>query len=61
MTGPLLLTVRETALSLRVGRNRVYELIRTGDIPAVRIGRAIRVPEKGLVEWLESNTERKHQ
>lgn len=61
---PLTLTVRETAEALRVGKNTVYELIRHGDIPAVRIGRAIRIPEKGLHAWLETqstNTERKHR
>lgn len=58
----LTLTVAETAQALRVGRNTVYELIRQGELPALRIGRAIRVPERGLREWLEaqSNTERKH-
>lgn len=53
---PLTFTVNETARELRVGRNTVYELIRAGELPALHIGRAIRVPVSALRAWLESNT-----
>lgn len=49
----LLLTVPETARLLRIGRNTVYELVARGELPAVRLGRVIRIPRRRLLAWLE--------
>ena len=40
----LLLTIREAAKALRLGRSTIYELIAAGEIEAVHIGRSARVP-----------------
>jgi excisionase family DNA binding protein len=40
----LLLTVREAAHALGVGRSTTYELIAAGELEVVHIGRACRVP-----------------
>lgn len=53
----LLLTVAETAAALHLGRNTVYDLIRLGQLPTIRVGRAIRVPQAALTEWIQNNTE----
>jgi excisionase family DNA binding protein len=47
------LKVPEVAQVLRVARSRAYELVANGSIPAVKIGRSIRVPRRELDEWLE--------
>jgi len=47
-----LLTVKEAAAFLRIGRNTCYELIRQGQLPHVRLGRLIRVPRLGLESWI---------
>jgi excisionase family DNA binding protein len=39
------LTVENIAAELRVSRMAVYRWVDVGDLPAVRIGRLIRVPE----------------
>ncbi len=39
----LLVTAEEAAESLGIGRSKVYELIRTGQIPSVRIGSCRRI------------------
>jgi excisionase family DNA binding protein len=49
-----LLTVAEVAEMLRVSTMTVYRLIRTGELPAVRIGRSYRVREPDLEAYLES-------
>ena len=36
-----------------IGRSTAYRLIRSGDIPHIRIGRKIRVPRKYLAEQIE--------
>lgn len=48
-----LLTVPETARILRISRNLAYELVARDEIPAIRLGRVIRVPRHGLQVWLD--------
>ena len=40
----LLLTPKEAATALGLGRSKIYELIRAGDLPSVQIGRCRRIP-----------------
>jgi excisionase family DNA binding protein len=47
-----LLTVKEAAELLRVTQARTYQLLRSGFIPGVRIGRQIRVDESALHQWV---------
>jgi excisionase family DNA binding protein len=49
-----LLTVPETAQVLRISRDLVYELIHRRELPAIRLGRKIRVPAFGLRQWIAS-------
>lgn len=49
---PLLLTVDEIAVILRISRGRAYEACRQGAIPSVRIGRRLLVPRARLAELL---------
>ena len=54
----LLLTVPEAAKMLRIGRNLAYELVARGELPAVRLGRAIRIPRDVLHDWVRESAER---
>lgn len=49
---PLALTVLEAGQVLRVGRNVAYDLVRSGQLRSVRVGRNIRIPRDALVEYL---------
>ena len=49
-----LLTIPEVAEVLRVPPARAYELARAGLIPAVRIGRQVRVDRDALQEWVDA-------
>jgi excisionase family DNA binding protein len=51
---PNLLTVREVAEMMRVSKMTVYRLIDSGDLRAKRIGRGFRIPEKAVVDYLNS-------
>jgi excisionase family DNA binding protein len=39
---------------LGIGRTKAYELVATGELPAVRIGRCIRINRKELDDWLRA-------
>ena len=47
------LKVPEVAEVLRIARIRAYELVGSGEIPSIRIGRSVRVSRKELERWLE--------
>lgn len=54
-TIPRLLTVKVVAQHLGLRTGRVYELIRYGSLPSVRIGeRQLRVSEAALRKFIES-------
>ncbi len=55
-TLPEVLTVREAATILRVGRNQLYQAVARGELGAVRIGRSIRIPRHALLDLLASAT-----
>lgn len=46
------LRVEDLMPILGIGRNTAYELIRSGQIRSVRIGRQIRIPREALLEFL---------
>lgn len=49
---PLLVSVRDAAALLGIGRTTVYELIADGELEAVHIRRAIRVPVAAIEEYV---------
>lgn len=56
---PAVLTVEEMRHFLGVSRPVAYQLVQRRDFPAIRIGRAIRVPREALLQWVEKQTQAK--
>jgi excisionase family DNA binding protein len=52
IAGRLLLRPEEVAKALCVGRTRVFELIRTGELRSVKIGKSRRIPTDAVTEYL---------
>src|SRR5712692_906736 len=50
---PLLLDASEAAKLLSLSRAKVFDLAHSGEIPSIRIGRAMRVPRDQLVAWID--------
>jgi excisionase family DNA binding protein len=53
---PVLLTVREVAESMRVSTMTVYRLIRSGALPAIRVGKHFRIRARDLDFFLDAQT-----
>jgi excisionase family DNA binding protein len=51
-----LLRPHEVQMLLRIGRSKVYEMIAHGELPVVRIGRAVRIPRRELERWIAEHT-----
>jgi excisionase family DNA binding protein len=47
------LTVAEVAAVMRVSKMTVYRMVHSGELPAVRVGRSFRVPEKAVQDYLK--------
>jgi excisionase family DNA binding protein len=48
-----MLKVAEAAHCLRISSDLVYELVARGGLPAIRLGRKIRLPAFGLKHWIK--------
>ena len=49
-----LLRIPEAAETLGIGRTNIYELIATGELPTIRVGRAVRFSDIVLQKWVEA-------
>ena len=47
-----MMTVKELQAQLKIGRNKAYELIRSGEIPSINIGRQIRILKADVIDYL---------
>jgi excisionase family DNA binding protein len=54
MTDKVLLRPSEAAELLAVGRSRLFELMASGELRSVKIGRSRRVPVAALTEYVDS-------
>jgi len=55
-TDKRLLTVKEFCVRYRRSRSRTYELIRSGELPAVKDGRSTLIPVDGAEAWVRNLT-----
>lgn len=51
---PRLLTAQELSKQLGYPLDRIYELARRGEMPVVRLGRAVRFDPGAIRAWLEA-------
>ena len=51
---PLLLTVEQAAQTLNIGRSTLYELMQTGRLKSITVGRLRRVPTSALAEFIDA-------
>jgi excisionase family DNA binding protein len=49
---PLLLSIEESAAQLRIGRSRMFDLIRRGEVLSVKVGGSRRIPYDSLKDYV---------
>ena len=47
-----LLTVAEVAAIMRLSKMTVYRMVNSGQLPALKVGRSVRIPEHVVDEYL---------
>ena len=52
---PLTMRVEELMPILGIGRNTAYELVHSGQIKGIRIGRSIRIPKSEVIRFLNNS------
>ncbi|WP_308210359.1 helix-turn-helix domain-containing protein [Nocardiopsis dassonvillei] len=52
------LTVAEVASIMRVSKMTVYRMVHSGVLPAIRVGRSYRVPERSVHEYVDETGSR---
>ncbi|MGH7867236.1 MAG: helix-turn-helix domain-containing protein, partial [Candidatus Dormibacteraceae bacterium] len=52
----MVLRVEEVHELLGISQWTIYEMIRRRELPALRIGRLIRIPRPALEEWIAAQT-----
>ena len=53
---PLLINANVVKKLLRIGPGKMYELLRDGRIPYIRIGADFKIPKAELIDFLYSNS-----
>ncbi len=49
------LTTKDLAVKLRIGRDKAYSLIKSPSFPSIKIGNRYIVTEQALADWLTKN------
>lgn len=55
-----IVTVKELAEMLCIGRNTAYELVRANIVPNVKIGRQVRITKEAVIEYIRRQNKTKH-
>ena len=56
-TDKLLLTIPEVSFKLGLGRSVVYQLVMSGEIASVKVGRSRRIAHTAILQFLENKAE----
>ena len=55
-----LLTPEDIMLAMRLSRSSVYKLLKSGEIPTVKVGKMLRVNKSDFEHWLAGHTAAAH-
>lgn len=50
---PEVMTVKDVQEYLKISKNSAYDLIKRNKFKSINVGRQIRIPKRGFLEWIE--------
>ncbi len=53
-TMPFVIGVEDIADTLKIGRNKAYELVNQGHIKALKVGRQYRIPKEAFATYIKN-------
>ena len=53
---PLVMEVQDIADTLRIGRNRAYQLVNSGEIKAIKVGNHYRVSRESFINFIRGES-----
>jgi excisionase family DNA binding protein len=53
----MLLTIKDVQDATQLGRTKIYELMRDGELPFIKLGRSVRVRRDAFESWLAQQEE----
>ena len=56
-----ILTVPQVAEYLQLSKSKLYQMVKRGEIPHIKIGKNVRIRESDLLEWLDAQHEPSRQ
>jgi excisionase family DNA binding protein len=51
--------ITEAAEAIGVSRTKMYEMVASGEVPSVKLGKSVRIPVQQLKAWLNRRVDEK--
>ncbi len=53
---PEIMSITDLRSALHIGRTKAYELVSSGEIKSIKVGKAIRIPKKSLLDYVNKTS-----
>lgn len=53
---PDIMSINDLRSALGIGRTKAYELVRSGEIRSIKVGKAIRIPKISLLDYVNGSS-----
>ena len=53
---PDIMSINDLRSALGIGRTKAYELVKSGEIRSIKVGKAIRIPKISLLDYVKGSS-----
>ena len=53
---PDIMSINDLRSALGIGRTKAYELVKSGEIKSIRVGKSIRIPKISLLDYVKQSS-----
>ena len=53
---PDIMSINDLRSALGIGRTKAYELVKSGEIRSIRVGKSIRIPKISLLDYVKQSS-----